>query len=227
MRIALLLAVLLLPAGLNADEGRWKALNDTVVPQLMKGALPQAEQSAREAAAMAEKVFGAAHVNTAASLGNLALVLRYQKRYEESEKQYRRALAIREKQLGPTHPNTALLMLNMADVVQSQKKYTEAEKLQRSVLAVFEKAHGDDVKTATALNNLGANLQLQARYKEAEPLLKRALEMKEKVLGTVNQSVAHTLGNLAEVYEALGRKVEADIYRRRASEILRQITQKA
>ena len=118
MRIALLLAVLLLPAGLNADEGRWKALNDTVVPQLMKGALPQAEQSAREAAAMAEKVFGAAHVNTAASLGNLALVLRYQKRYEESEKQYRRALAIREKQLGPTHPNTALLMLNMADVVQ-------------------------------------------------------------------------------------------------------------
>ena len=227
MRFALLLAGLLLSAALYADEARWKALNDTVVPQLMKGALPQAEQSAREAIAEAEKVFGAAHLNTAASAGNLALVLRYQKRYEEAEKHYRRALSIREKQLGATHPNTALLMLNLADVVQSQKKYGEAEKLQRSVLAVFEKAHGDDVKTATALNNLGANLQLQARYKEAEPVLKRALEMKEKVIGSVNQSVAHTLGNLAEVYEALGRKAEADIYRRRAAEILKQITQKA
>ena len=135
-------------------------------------------------------------------------MLRFQKRYEESEKHYRRVLALREKSLGEAHPATALMMLNLADVLQAQKKYAEAERLQRVVIPVFEKAHGDDPKTATALNNLGANLQVQGRYKEAEPVLRRALSMKEKLLGPMSQSVAHTLINLAEVSEALGRKDE-------------------
>ena len=154
-------------------------------------------------------------------MGNLALVLRFQKRYEESEKFYRRALALREKTLGAAHPSTALMMLNLADVVQAQKKYAEAEKLQRAVLPIFEKAHGDDPKTATALNNLGANLQMQERYQEAEPVLRRALVIKEKTMGSMSQSVAHTLNNLAEVCEALGRKDEAAKYRARAAEILK------
>lgn len=202
-----------------AGEAEWKALNDQVLPQLQSGAFKQAEQLARDAMAEAEKSFGAAHRNTAISLGNLALVLRIQKRFEESEKHYRRSLAIRDKALGAAHPTTALTMLNLADVLQAQKKYAEAEKLQRTVLPIFEKVHGEDSKTATALNNLGANLQVQTRYQEAEPYLRRALAMKEKTLGPMNPSVAHTLNNLAEVCEALGRKDEAAKHRARATEI--------
>lgn len=205
-----------------AGEAEWKALNDQVVPHLMGGAVKQAEQFARDALAEAEKTFGQRHRNTEASLANLALVLRFQKRFEESEKAYRRALSIREAALGATHPSSALMASNLADVLQAQKKYTEAEKLQRSVLAIFEKAHGADPKTATALNNLGANLQMQERYKEAEPLLRRALAMKEKVLGMQHLSIAHTLTNLAEVSEALGRKDEAAKLRLRAESIRMQ-----
>lgn len=219
--------ILLVAVPAWAGEQEWKSLNDQVMPHLLGGALKQAEQLARDAVAEADKTFGATHQNTATSLGHLALVLRFQKRFEESEKHYRRAYAIREKGLGPAHPSSALLLLNLADVVQAQKKYPEAEKMQRAVIAVFEKVHGEDSKTATALNNLGANLQQQARYKEAEIFLRRALAMKEKTLGPMNQSVAHTLNNLAEVCEALGRKDEAAKYRARAVEIQKQATARA
>jgi tetratricopeptide (TPR) repeat protein len=210
-----------------AGETEWKALNDQVIPHMTAGSLIKAEQYARQSIAEAEKSFGPAHRNTEISVGNLALVLRFQKRYEESEKYYRRALALRDKLFGAAHPATALVMLNLADVVQAQRKYAEAEKLQRTVLPIFEKAHGDDPKTATALNNLGANLQMQERYKEAEPVLRRALAMKEKTMGSMSQSVAHTLTNLAEVCEALGRKDEAAKHRARAAEILKQASAKA
>lgn len=220
-------ASLLLSAAAPAGEAEWKALNDQVIPLMTGGSLDKAEQLARMGLAEAEKSFGASHRNNETSLGNLALVLRFQKRFEESEKNYRRALTLRQKSLGEAHPSTALMMLNLADVLQAQKKYAEAERLQRAVLPVFEKVHGDDPKTATALNNLGANLQVQGRYKEAEPVLRRALAMKEKVLGDMSQSVAHTLVNLAEVCEALGRKDEAAKHRARALEIQKQASAKA
>lgn len=202
-----------------AGEAEWKALNDQVVPLMTAGSLDKAEQVAKQGLAEAEKTFGPAHRSTEISVGNLALVLRFQRRYEESEKQYRRGLALREKLMGADHPSTALMMLNMADVIQAQRKYAEAEKLQRSVLVIFEKVHGEDPKTATALNNLGANLRMQERYKEAEPVLRRALAMKEKTLGSLSQSVANTLTNLAEVCQAMGRKDEAAKYRARVLEI--------
>ena len=226
MRGCLLLVTLFASVSL-AGEAEWKALHDKVVPQLMSGDVKQAEKLAREAVAEAEKAFGANHLNTAASQGNLALALRYQKRYDESEKVYRQALATRVKLQGTAHPSTALMMLNMADVVQSLGRLPDAEKLQREALAVFEKILGDDTRTATALNNLGANMQLQRRYKEAELVLRRSLAMKEKVLGSISPSVAHTLNNLAEVCDHLGRKDEAAAYRKRAEEIRRQVTEKA
>lgn len=215
--VVLALCVVGVPA--FAGEAEWKALNDQVIPLMTGGQLDQAEQLARQALVEAEKSFGPTHRNTETSVGNLALVLRFQGRHEEAEKHYRRALALREKSLGAAHPATALIMLNLADVVQAQKRYGEAEKLQRTVLPIFEAAHGDDPKTATALHNLGTNLQQQVRYKEAEPMLRRALAMKEKVLGPGSQSVAHTLTNLAQVSEALGRKDEAAKLRARAAEI--------
>jgi tetratricopeptide (TPR) repeat protein len=221
------LAGLLCATVVLAGEAEWKALNDQVIPHMTAGSLDKAEQFARQGLAEAEKSFGPAHRNTETSVGNLALVLRFQKRFEESEKHYRRALVLREKSLGAVHPSTALTMLNLADVLQAQQKFTEAEKLQRTVLPIFEKAHGDDPKTATALNNLGANLRMQERYKEAEPVLRRSLAMKEKTLGSMSQSVANTLTNLAEVCEALGRKDEAAKHRARILEIQKLASAKA
>jgi Flp pilus assembly protein TadD len=45
--------------------------------------------------------------------------------------------------------------------------------------------------------------------------------MKEKTLGPNNPSVAHTLNNLAQVLDALGRKAEAEKLAQRAAAIHR------
>lgn len=227
MILKVFLISIAISASALAGEPEWKALNDKVMPALQGGAFKQAEQFARDAVTEAEKTFGAKHQNTAISVSNLALVLRLDKRFDEAEKHYRRALAIRDNALGAAHPTTALTMLNLADTLQAQKKYAEAEKLQRIVLPIFEKVHGEDSKTAAALNNLGANLQAQARYKEAEPYLRRSLAMKELTLGRMNPSVAHTMNNLADVFEALGRKDDAVKLRARAAEIMKAASAKA
>ena len=125
---AILLCVLWSAGPAVADEAAWKALNDQVVPHMTGGSLDKAEQFARQGLAAAEKSFGPAHRNTETSVGNLALVLRFQKRYEESEKHYRRVVALREKSQGTAHPATALMMLNLADVVQAQKKIRRGRK---------------------------------------------------------------------------------------------------
>lgn len=225
-RAAFAVALLACTVHVSAGEVEWKMLTDQANLHVQRGSLQQAELFAREAIAEAERSFGPKHRVYDQSIATLGLVLRFAQRYPESEKEFRRALALREKALGPRDPAVAILVNNLADVVQAQKKYAEAEKLQRTVLPLFEKVHGDDTKTATALNNLGANLQSQTRYKEAEPYLRRALAMKEKVLGPLNPSVAHTLNNLAEVCEALGRKDEAAKHRARAVEIQKQASAK-
>jgi tetratricopeptide (TPR) repeat protein len=205
--------------GAQAGEAIWKALTDEVVPLITKGELSRAERTARQALAEARKSFGEDHRNTETSYANLALALRFRGRHEEAEKHYRSALALREKALGANHPSTALLIANLAEVIQAQGRHAEAEKLQRRVLPVFEKAYGDDAKTATLLNNLGAALRSQGRHQEAEPLLRRALTIKENTLGPYNPSVAHTLTNLADVLDQLGRKGEASKMRLRAAAI--------
>jgi tetratricopeptide (TPR) repeat protein len=214
---AALLFVFLTPA--HAGEAIWKALTDEVLPQVTRGELYQAERTARQALAEARKTFGDTHRNTEISYGNLALVLRFRARYEEAEIQYRNALAIREKALGRDHPSTAVLVANLAEVIHARGRHAEAEKLQRSVLPIFEKAYGEDAKTATLLNNLGAVLRAQGRHRDAEPVLRRALLMKENTLGPYNASVAHTLTNLAEVLDQLGKKNEAAQMRMRAAAI--------
>ena len=76
-------------AALNAaitGEAQWKTLKDRVIPLMTSGTLDKAELCARQGLAQAEKTCGPAHRNTEISQGNLALVLRFQKRYEESEK---------------------------------------------------------------------------------------------------------------------------------------------
>lgn len=206
-------------AGAQAGEAIWKALNDEVVPLITKGELYKAERTARQALAEARKTFGEAHRNTDTSYANLALALRFRGRHQEAEKHYRAALAIRERNLGASHPSTALIAANLAEVIQAQGRHAEAEQLQRRVLPIFEKAYGEDPKTATLLNNMGVVLRAQGRHRDAEPLLRRALLMKENTLGPYHPSVAHTLTNLAEVLDQLGRGDEAAKMRLRAAAI--------
>jgi tetratricopeptide (TPR) repeat protein len=94
----------------------------------------------RRALAGYEKVLGVEHPSTLTSVGNLAMVLQYQGKYEAAEEMNRRALAGCEKVLGVDHPDTLTSVSNLAAVLRYQGKYEAAAGL-------------PDLKHTTVLNS--------------------------------------------------------------------------
>ena len=54
-----------------------------------------------------EKELGPDHVDVAASLNNIAVLLKTSGQFEEAEEMYTRSIAIKEKALGPNHPQVS------------------------------------------------------------------------------------------------------------------------
>ena len=55
-----------------------------------------------------EKELGPDHVDVAASLNNIAVLLKTSGQFEEAEEMYNRSIAIKENALGPNHPQVPL-----------------------------------------------------------------------------------------------------------------------
>jgi tetratricopeptide (TPR) repeat protein len=176
-----------------------------------------AQPAIERARALSERVLGADHPATAASLNNLALLYNTQGRYAEAEPLYQRALALRERALGPDHQDTATSLNNLAALYWAQGRYGAAEPLFQRALALCERALGPDhPDTAQSLNNLAALYRAQGRYAEAEPLYQRALALRERALGPDHPDTAQSLNNLAALYRAQGRYAEAELLYQRA-----------
>ena len=54
-----------------------------------------------------EKELGPDHVDVAASLNNIAVLLKTSGQFEEAEEMYNRSIAIKENALGPNHPQVS------------------------------------------------------------------------------------------------------------------------
>ncbi len=176
-------------------------------------ALPLAER----ALALREKVLGAEHPDTAASLNSLALLYDNKGDYAKAEPLYQRALAIREKALGAEHLDTAASLNNLAALYSAKGDYAQAEPLYRRALAVKEKVLGaEHPATAASLNNLAFLYKTKGDYAQAEPLYRRALAIWEKALGAEHPNTATLLTNLASLYTAKGDYVQAEPLQRLA-----------
>jgi tetratricopeptide (TPR) repeat protein len=124
--------------------------------------LEQAEPLFREALALRKEALEEDDPAVAASLNNLARLLKTQGKDLEAETLYREALAIMKKTLGENHPDFAQSLNNLAAVLKDEGKYIEAESLYREAFGIFKKVHGEDHPTvATNLNNLAQVLRVQ------------------------------------------------------------------
>ena len=65
-------------------------------------------------------------------------------------------------------------------------------------------------------NQLGVLFYIKADYAQAETLKRRALAIDEKTYGPDHPEVAIRVGNLASLFEAIGRFAEAEPLHRRA-----------
>jgi CHAT domain-containing protein/Flp pilus assembly protein TadD len=220
---ALALATLLIPAA----QAQTKSAREKCDAAYKKGEALAAQgrydlaiKYYRKAAALAPRVFGARHRNTATVLNNLALLYRQQGRYAEAEPLYRRSLKIRETILGKRHRDVAQSLNNLAALYDIQGRYAEAEPLYRRSLKIWEARLGQNhPDVALGLNNLAVLYQEQGKYDRAEPLYRRSLQIRENKLGERHPDVAMTLNNLAVLYQEQGRYAEAEPFYRRSLEI--------
>ena len=168
-------------------------------------AYAQARPLYERALAISEKVHGPEHPETAASLGNLALLIKAQGDLAGSRPLYERALAIREKAHGPEHPETVPSLSNLAVLLEEQGDFAGSRTLKARALAIREKVLGPEhPDTARSLNHLAVLLEAEGDLAEARPLYERALAIREKMLGPEHPDTATSLGNLALLMKAQG-----------------------
>jgi len=157
-----------------------------------------------------ERVLGAEHQRTAASLNQLAALLADQGDLVAARPLYERALAVWEKTLGPEHPDTASSLNNLALLLSNQGDLARARPLQERALAIWEKVLGPEHPyTASSLNNLATLLQDQGELLAARPLAERALAIREKIHGPGHPYTALSLTTFARQLRQSGQPGEA------------------
>jgi tetratricopeptide (TPR) repeat protein len=110
----------------------------------------------------------------------------------------------------------ALAMLGI-NLLQ-QKKYADAEPVLREGLTIREKLEPNAWTTFNAKWTLGGALMEQKKYAEAEPLLLAGYEgmkkREDKIPNAVKPRLIEALGTLVQLYDALGKKGDADKWRK-------------
>jgi tetratricopeptide (TPR) repeat protein len=184
-----------------------------------RGLFAPAHGRANQAVQWRQMTLGSEHLDTLASVDNLARVLHLLGSYEEAQKMQRRVLELREKVLGPEHPDTLASMNNLARVLFRQGKFDEAtEGMYRRVLELRTKVLGPEhPDTLASMNNLAQMLHRQGKHNNvAEEMHRRVLELRTKVLGPEHPKVLASMNNLAlalwdrdkhEAAEAVHRQV--------------------
>jgi tetratricopeptide (TPR) repeat protein len=144
-------------AGQIYQSLRVATLNSQALALQSKGDLAGAEPLFRAALALAERVLGPDHPDTAGSLNNLAGLLEAQGDYGGAEAAYRRAVDICERKLGPNDPRTAASLDNLAGLLQATGNSAAAEPLYQRALTIAEKSLGPGHPTTDRIReNLGA-----------------------------------------------------------------------
>jgi tetratricopeptide (TPR) repeat protein len=131
----------------------------------------QAEPLYQHALSIKEQELGPEHLDTTATLGNLANLYLEQGQHEQAEALYQRVLAIKERQLGPEHPDTATTLNNVAELYTDQGQYEQAEPLYQRALAIYERMLGPEhPRTQRVRRKYAELLQAMGRETEAEKM---------------------------------------------------------
>jgi tetratricopeptide (TPR) repeat protein len=105
------------------------------------GSYAESEPQYQHAALAFERIFGAANVEVAVILHNLAEVRWARGDAADAEQFYLRATVIEEKLLGPSHADTALTVHSYASMLAELGRMDESRNLVQRAWAVFEVRH--------------------------------------------------------------------------------------
>ncbi len=189
------------------------ALGDVV---RIRGRYDEAEPYLREAIAMGEPSLGGEDADVLTALNSLAVLYKYNGRFDEAAALYQRALGAAEK-AGAEDESLATLLHNIGGLEHARGNYAAGEPPARRSVELRERALGPDhPHVAADLAALAAIVDGQGRHDEAETMYERALSIFERTYGPDHYEIAVNLNNLAGVRHAQGRKADAEALYRRA-----------
>ena len=170
----------------------------------------EAEPLYRHALAIRERALGPDHPDTAASLNDLAYLLRMQDRYAEAEPLYHRALAISERRWGRTTPTRPPASTTWRT---SMWRCIDMPRRSRCTATPWRSLSGRWGRTTPARPPSStpwrASMWRMHRYAEAEPLYRHALAIRERALGPDHPDTAASLNDLAYLLRMQDRYAEA------------------
>jgi len=218
--LAILLTHMVLPQAAAQGTAELNAANERANKLYDQGKYEEGIVEARKALKLAEQIYGANHVTTAAALHDLARLHWSMGEYAKAETLYQRSVAIKEANLGKDHPSVAITLNNLANTYNSTGQYARAESLYLRSLRILETALGKDhIRVVDPLNNL-AHLYLdRGDYARAEPLFLRGQKILEATYGNDQVPVADGLGTLALLYANLGQYAKAESLHKRSLQI--------
>ena len=164
-----------------------------------------------------------AHVNAFRIIDYMCDYYEQLEQYEKAEVWRRKSLAAAKAKDGPESRLYAEELLHVASNLLMQKKYAAAETILRERVAILQKDQSQGAQAYDTQALLGAALLGQQKYAEAEPLLVQGyqgMKASQKEPGQqhhsppTNQRLSEVLERLVELYDAWGRKTEADKWRK-------------
>jgi tetratricopeptide (TPR) repeat protein len=195
------------------------------------GAIDFAQRKLDDAAAhdekavmLAERAFGAKHINVAKALEGLGATVMEQGRIARGISILQQALHLYEDLLGPDHPWVARTLHNLGQAHITARKNAEAEQELRRAAAIREAALGPDAPDlAETLSSLGVTVRRRGDLQEALGLHRRAVALAERAFGPESLVLLALLVELGTDLGILGHHAEADQQLRRAVAIATKV----
>ena len=165
---------------------------------------------AQKALEIRRLVLGDKHLETLASMNNVAACLEHLGKLQEALQLFRRTRDICEQALGTKHRLTLLIVSNIALCVRKLGDPEKALPLLRHPLKSREEALGaEDPDTLTSMNDLAGCMHAIGHTDKALPLLRLALDGRKRVLGADHPHTLNSMNDLAGCVQATGDAHEA------------------
>jgi tetratricopeptide (TPR) repeat protein len=226
-RRLLVLALLLSPAGVPADEASWRRLIEEASAAEARRDYALAATRLREAVLDATRSLGEPSVPVASTQTSLARVLISQYRHREALPVARSAYAGFLRLSGPEHVATLRAKELVAyAIMYTEERPTEAEKLYAELVESWTRIEGAKSKDVIRnLSHLGQAQGRQHRLQDAEGNLRLALAAARETYGAEDDETARLLNDLGVSIQQQGRRgrdAEAATHFRAAWEIYKK-----
>jgi tetratricopeptide (TPR) repeat protein len=165
---------------------------------------------------------GPEHHETLASIYNLAWAYLAQGQLDQAAALFDESVRDAKRRWADDPGRTIRHLLRCAEVYSENRQFGRAEPLLREALELQVKTQPEHWLRFRAAQLLGASLLGQGKYADAEPVLLQAYQGLAQRATTIpaqwQNSLTEALGSLVQLYDAWGKKDQADKWRKKLEE---------